>query len=177
MRTILLLVLGLAACAGDDGGSAGDDGGGDDGGGYDTARCLITGHYGALGTRIGSPMSGIPASLSIQLDAGPPRDQLYIKLNAGQGAFSGGLATGTYTITGADATFTNCGLCISIVADIVAGQGPTKFYAATAGSVTLTVTEPPVGTATDLQFTEVSLDGMPVPNGCDGSIDQIGFSI
>ena len=48
------------------------------------ARCLITGTYGALGTKTGMPTLGA-TTLSVVLDPGPPRDTFFIKLNAGKG--------------------------------------------------------------------------------------------
>src|SRR5687767_15461588 len=79
---------------------------------YDTARCLIAGHYGALGTKSGMPTLG-PTTLSVVLDGGPPRDTFFIKLTTGKGVFAGGLANGTYPLAGADLDFTNCGLCVN----------------------------------------------------------------
>src|SRR5262245_44900573 len=95
---------------------------------YDTARCLIKGSYGDLGALTGSAgmMGGI--SMTATLDPGPPRDTFYIKMVSGKGVFTGGVGPGTYSIAGADASFVNCGLCVHIIADIVSGVGPTKFY-------------------------------------------------
>jgi len=141
------------------------------------ARCLVPASYGALGARAGTPSTvgtGNPA-LTVVLDAGPPKDDFFVRLVAGSGAFAAGLRTGTFAITGADAEFARCGLCVTLIADIVAGQGPTKFYAATAGSVTLTATAPVAGSASDLRFTEVTVDGAPVPGGCTSSVASIAF--
>lgn len=170
MRTLLLLAV-LAAC-GDDGGAAVDaapDA-------YDTARCLIAGDYGALGAVTGTTAQG-PTTLTAVLDPGPPRDSFFLKLTAGRGAFAGGLTTGTFPITGADAASATCGVCVNIIADIVSMQGPTKFYFATSGSVTLTSTSPPVGTASDLAFVEVGVNGDVMPGGCTGAIDSMSFSM
>jgi len=91
---------------------------------YDVARCLITGHYGALGTKTGNSNQG-PTTLTVELDGGPPRDTLFIKLNTGKGVFAGGaLMNGTFPLAGADLDFNNCGLCVNIIADIVSMQGP-----------------------------------------------------
>jgi hypothetical protein len=143
------------------------------------ARCLIPADYGALGTRTGTAsMVGIgnhPA-LTIILEPGPPKDDFFIRLVAGNGAFaSGALRTGTFPITGADASFTNCGLCTNIIADIVAGVGPTKFYYTIAGSVTLTATSPIAGSAKDLTFAEVDVGGTVVPGGCTTTVASIAF--
>lgn len=173
MRILLAAIL-LSACGDDGGGAAVDAPSGTDA--YDTARCLITGNYGALGAKTGTTAQG-PATLTVVLDPGPPRDSFFIKLNAGKGAFTGGLANGTFPITGADASSPTCGLCVNIIADIVAMQGPSKFYFATAGSVTLTSTQPPIGTVSDLSFVEVGVNGDVMPGGCTATIDSMSFSM
>lgn len=142
---------------------------------YDTARCLITGHYGALGTKTGMATQG-PTTSTIVLDGGPPRDSLFLKLNTGKGVFAQGLAAGTYTLAGADLDFSNCGLCVNIIADIVSMQGPSKFYFADAGMVTLTATQPPAGTLSNVTFKEVTSAGAAVPNGCVASIASLTFN-
>jgi hypothetical protein len=169
----ILAVFSLGAC-GDDGGSAVDAAQGMDA--YDTARCLIAGNYGALGALTGTTSQG-PATLTVVLDPGPPRDSFFIKLNAGKGAFTGGLANGTFQITGADAQSANCGLCVNIIADIVAMQGPSKFYFATSGSVTLTSTQPPIGTVSNLAFVETGVNGDVMPGGCTATIESMSFSM
>lgn len=138
------------------------------------ADCLISTAYGDLGTKTGITSQG-PTTLSVVLDAGPPRDSFFIKLNAGVGVFSGGLANGTYTLTGAELDLSTCGLCVSIIADIVTGQGPTKLYFATGGTVTLTDTAPPTGTMQDVTFQEVDFGGGMVPGGCTSSITAMAF--
>jgi hypothetical protein len=143
----------------------------------DVATCKVRGSYAALGSvtgTVGANGAGNP-TVSITLDAGPPRDVFFFKFVAGSGAFVGGLKTGTFTIGGADAGFNSCGLCVNLVADIVAGQGPTKFYQATAGQVTLTsVTRPYAGTVSNLAFGEVTADGTPVV-GCTSAITSASF--
>jgi hypothetical protein len=141
---------------------------------YDTARCLITGHYGALGTKSGTSTLG-PTTLSVVLDGGPPRDTFFIKLNTGKGVFAGGLANGTYPLAGADLDFNNCGLCINIIAD-VGMTGPSKFYFADAGTVTLTATQPPAGSLSNVTFKEYTSAGAVVPGGCIASITSLTFN-
>ncbi len=172
--SLSMLVVGLGAC-GDVGGSATvDAAAGMDA--YDEARCLIAGNYGALGALTGTTSQG-PATLTIVLDPGPPRDSFFIKLNAGKGAFAGGLTTGTFPLTGADAQSANCGVCVNIIADIVAMQGPSKFYFATSGSVTLTSTQPPIGSVSNLSFVETGVNGDVMPGGCTATIDSMSFSL
>jgi len=138
------------------------------------AQCLVPASYGDLGAKSGTTAQG-PTTLTIVLDAGPPRDSFFLKLNTGKGVFAGGLANGTYPITGDEADFNACGLCVNIIADIVAGQGPSKFYFATAGSVTLTNTQPPTGTLTNVTLQEVTVSGAPVNSGCTTSIAAMSF--
>lgn len=149
------------------------------------ASCLVPGDYGALGSKTGTADATIQNSLSVTIDAGPPKDNLLLRLNAGSGAFAGGaLKTGEFSITGADASFGTCGLCVSLIADIVANQGPTKFYFATSGTVKLTTVTPTAGTtkstitgsATNLQFVEVDVGGAPVSSACAPKIASIAFS-
>ena len=173
MRSIIPLVL-LAACGGD--GSSSPDAAMPDAA-YDTARCLIKGHYGDAGSLTATAsMGGITATL----DAGPPRDTFYLKMTQGRGVFTGGVMPGTYTIAGADAGYTTCGLCVHIIADIVSGSGPTKFYFADSGTVTLTSTTAPIaGSAMNLHFREVDAlgTGAPIAGGCEATIAAISFAM
>lgn len=138
--------------------------------------CLIPGDYGALGAKTGAANTISPNSLTVVLDAGPPRDSLFVKLNANTGVFAGGLATGTFTITGAESSLATCGLCVSLSADIVSGVGPTKLYFAQSGSVTITSTDPVAGSAQNLTLAEINLSGMAVTNGCTSKITSVAFS-
>ena len=141
---------------------------------YDTATCKILGFYGDLGTKQGTTSLGVTTS-TIVLDPGPPRDSFLLKLNSGKGVFAGGLMNGTFTLSGADLDFSNCGACISLVADI-GMMGPSKFYFATAGTLTLTATQPPAGSIQGVTFHEVTSAGAMVPGGCAARIDRMTFS-
>lgn len=142
---------------------------------YDVNRCLIQGFYGALGAKLGTTSQG-PATSTITLDVGPPRDSFFLKLNAGKGVFAGGLAAGTYPIAGAELAQSTCGACVNIIADIIAGQGPSKFYFATGGTLTLTATSPPAGSLANVTFQEVEVSGAMVPGGCTARIDSMTFT-
>ncbi len=170
MRALLLVLL--AACGG--GSDSPSDSATAIDAAYDTARCLIAGNYGDLGAKTGTTSQG-PTTMTIVLDAGPPRDSFFLKLNAGKGVFAGGLANGTYPIAGAELATTTCGLCVNIVADI-STMGPTKFYFATGGTVTLTSTSPPVGSLAGVTFKEVDAGGNAIPNGCTASMTAMQFS-
>jgi hypothetical protein len=142
---------------------------------YDTARCLIKGNYGAVGSVTGTATMGAN-TLSATLDPGPPRDTFFVKLTTGKGVFTGGVAPGTYTISGADAGYLTCGLCVHIIADITS-SGPSKFYFADAGSVTLTMAGPVVGSAQNLHLAEIDINsGTKVAGGCEATIDSISFA-
>ncbi|MGE0546787.1 MAG: hypothetical protein AB7O24_31250 [Kofleriaceae bacterium] len=139
------------------------------------AQCLVDSDYGALGAKAGAQSMG-PTRLAVELAAiGEPRDVLFINLKDGQGVFAGGLTTGTFTISGDEADFINCGLCVSIIADLIPMVGPTKFYAASSGTVTITATTPPAGSAQDLTFREVMVDGTDAMGDCASSIESISF--
>ena len=172
MRVLAICLL-LAACSDS---SSNADAGAD---AYDVARCLIKGDFGMVGTLTGTggTTMGSP-TLSVTLDPGPPgRDAFFIKLVTGKGVFAGGLATGTFSIAGVDTNYNNCGLCVHIIADIISGTGPSKFYFADAGSVTLTSTSPIAGTASNIWLTEVDIaSGTKIPNGCQGQVGSIAFS-
>jgi hypothetical protein len=149
----------------------------DDGPGEEV--CLVARDIPALGAVTGTTSAngaGDP-TISFNVDAGPPRDALQLKLVANTGAFAGGaIKTGTFQISGADAGFTTCGLCVAIVADIVAMQGPSKLYQATSGEVTITsATRPYAGTLRNISFGEVTFDGAPVP-GCKADLAEVSFT-
>jgi hypothetical protein len=175
MRPSVLLLAFAAACGGGDDSMSTPDAAAVTPDANNSAQCLIKGNYGALGALTGTATMGTN-TLSITLDPGPPRDSFFIKLTAGKGAFASGLAPGTYTIAGADASYLDCGLCVHIIADIVAGSGPSKFYFADAGSVTLTSTGPVAGSATNLHLSEVDINsGTKIP-GCEATIASVMFS-
>ncbi len=148
---------------------------------YDTAKCLIKGVYGALGSVTGTAgTTGGATTITVTLDPGPPgKDDLFFKLVPNKGAFSSGApAPGTYTIAGADANYNGCGLCTLIIAGIMPTTGPSKFYMAQSGTVTLTSVTPPIhGTAMNLEFAEIDIStGNTVTGGCTASITSVDFS-
>jgi hypothetical protein len=172
MRMRFAVVL-FAACGGGGGGSPAVDA-------YDTARCLIKGDYGALGNQNATAGNASGnTTVVVVLDPNPQgKDDFFLKFVAGKGVFTGGVAPGTYTIGGVDASFNNCGLCTNLIADINPTSGPAKFYFATSGSVTLTTVTPPIqGSAQNLKFVEIDLaSGLPIAGGCVGSIGSITFA-
>ena len=172
MRHALLVLL--VACGGDDAMTIIDAAPQQDSA---SANCLVLADYGALGAKTGTAgnMGGVSATFT--LDAGPPRDTFFLKMVTGKGVFAGGIVPGDYTITGVDAEYANCGLCVHIIADI-GTTGPTKFFFADSGSVNLTSTTPPIaGSATNLTFKEVDINsGAFVTGGCTSAIGSISFT-
>jgi hypothetical protein len=168
-----MLLLAVAACGGES--STTPDAPASTPDAFDTATCLIKGDFGAVGSVTGTATMGAN-TLSATLEAGPPRDAFFLKLVAGKGVFTSGLATGTHTIAGADAGYLTCGLCVHIIADIVTGSGPSKFYFADSGTVTLTSTGPIAGSAQNLHLAEVDINsGQKIP-GCEATIASISFA-
>jgi hypothetical protein len=147
---------------------------------YDTARCLVKGDYGALGSITGTAGNTNAGSttITVTLDPGPPgKDDLFLKLVPGTGVFTGGVAPGTYTLAGVDTNFTTCGLCTNLIADITT-SGPSKFYFADSGTVTFTSVIPPIaGSAQNLHFAEIDINtGAKIAGGCTATIASITFS-
>jgi len=137
-------------------------------------NCLVMANYGDLGTKMGTTSLG-PTTATIVLDANPPRDSFFLKLVAGKGVFAGGLANGTYTLAGAELMQGNCGVCVNMLADI-GNQGPTKFYFATGGTVTLTATSPPAGSLANVTLHETDSGGTALNTGCTTQITAMQFS-
>ena len=178
MRIWLPIGLALAACS-DSPSSSSVDAAAPMPDAYTPASCLIKGDFGALGSLTGvAGTNNGSTTVTVTLDPGPPRDTFFLRMDPGEGVFSAGVAPGTYTISGVDAGYSTCGLCVHIIADIVAGSGPSKFYFADSGTVTLTSTTPPImGSAQNLHFAEVDIgSGQKVPGGCEGSIASVMFS-
>ncbi len=137
-------------------------------------NCLVMANYGDLGTKTGTTTLG-PTTATIVIDATPPRDSFFLKLVAGKGVFTGGLANGTYTLAGAELMQGNCGVCVNMLADI-GNQGPSKFYFATGGTVTLTATSPPAGTLANVTLHETDVNGTALGTGCTTQITAMQFS-
>ena len=143
-----------------------------------TATCLVKGSYDTLPGLAGAAGSAQGATtLTFVLDPGPPgKDDLFFRLVPNKGVFSAGLAPGTYTIGGADASYATCGLCTNLIADITS-QGPSKFYYASSGTVTLdTVTPPITGGAKNLVFTEIDISTGMTNGPCVSHIPTVAFS-
>jgi hypothetical protein len=177
LAPLLLVVLLLGACGGES--STTPDAPANQPDANNQAQCLIKGDYGAVGALTGTAGSAQGATtVTVTLEAGTPRDTFFIRMVPGKGVFGGGLMSGTYTISGVDTSYNDCGLCVHIIADVMAGQPPGKFYFADAGSVTLSSTTAPImGSATNLHFSEIDINtGAKVSGGCQATIDSIMFA-
>ena len=89
-----------------------------------------------------------------------PGDMEYVQLELwdGKGAFTGGtVAPGTYTIGGADASYTTCGLCVRGLGG--KGEATQTEYFATSGTVDVTAISSTQFTATLAAVSFVEVDG------------------
>jgi len=183
---LLLAVLAIstaAACAADDLGSPDvDAAAGDDA--PTASGCTVAAELGDLGARDGTPMASgaagsriVSVSMTVATD-GNTRDALFVQLKGGKGAFAAGdPVPGTYPITGADADYATCGVCVTIIGDIIAGQGPTQFYFATGGAVTITSASGRLtGSVSNLDLGELDLGTSAlVPGGCTSHVGAASF--
>lgn len=111
-------------------------------------------------------------------------DELWIDLWAQYGGFgSGDIKTGTYTIDGDEKAFSTCGICVYVAAQVDADNGPSAYYWAQGGVVTLTsVMGKLTGTLTNITLAQVGIDpdGFPldeVEGNCASKIDSASFDV
>lgn len=190
--TPALLVLGLAACGGDDGVTPAIDAPGQIDAAVDApVVCTVStrdfGDKGALvpssclqdpGQDATSPSDDV-ISLRAPLEGGSPGDEIEIQLWAGFGALTNGFATGNYPITGDELQFATCGVCVFIHTNSDGADTWDDDYFATGGSVNLTsVMGNLTGTATSLTFEHVTLaqgESTPVGDGCNTALTNATF--
>lgn len=112
----------------------------------------------------------------LTLDAGPPADKLYLVLVPGKGAFANGVTVGTFPLTGDDADYNNCGVCVQLWADLASAA--TKTYVGTSGAIQIvSLTAPFQGSGSDLVFREVdTATRQLVSGGCSTSMPAMGFT-
>ncbi len=166
-------ILLIAGCS-----DVGETGGVDAAPGIDAVprSCTVATDLGALGARDGTPMASgsgttrrVSVSMVVASDAAT-RDAVFVQLFGGRGVFAGGAPVpGTYPLTGAELGFETCGVCVTVIGDIVTGQGPTQFYMARSGTVTITqATGSLTGSLSAMTFGELDLaDGMVIRDGCE----------
>ena len=131
-------------------------------------RCNVSG---SMGTRQWYRLS---ASLP-----GSPTDIVQLELWDGQGAFTGRkVALGTYPITGAELSYTTCGVCVRAVGD--KGAAGTKLYMATGGSVQVTAIgingAPIAATLNSVTFGEVTPTMTAVAGGCGATVAKTAIN-
>jgi hypothetical protein len=163
-----------------------DTGGVDAAGAIDAVprSCTVVSDLGQLGARDGTPAASgavgsriLSVSMTVASDA-VTRDVVFVQLKGGKGAFAGGdPMPGTYPLTGAELDYNTCGVCVTVIGDLVAGQGPTQFYFQRSGSVTVTSTAGSlVGSLSGVEFLELDLGTEQViRDGCETQVGGLSF--
>ncbi len=204
-------VLLIGACGGgdDDAGGDGDDGGGavdaavaiDAEGAPDaTPAAVECGHiqtlYGDLGAVTGDavlapqddkdPTGAQFLSLAIPLNEESPPDVLFVELWEEYTPYEAGLAAGSVTIIEDQADVFQCGACVYIAGDFVAGDA-VNFYMARSGSVVIDEVDATPGTGTLRgslsNVTVQQINIVPgvgqeiVEGGCVADIDAVAFDV
>jgi hypothetical protein len=109
---------------------------------------------------------------NINADAAP--DQFEMDLYENFGAFmtgSGTITTGTFTLTGDDLSYQNCGLCVAIYTNLASDGSPADFYFATGGMVDLTSVGTPTGSGISTGTLSGSISNVMFAHW-DGSADK-----
>ncbi|HUQ01237.1 MAG TPA: hypothetical protein VM261_02025 [Kofleriaceae bacterium] len=181
---ICLPILMIAACSGS--GDPDDNGGVDAASGIDAVprTCTVVSDLGQLGARDGTPAASgaagsriVSVSMTVASDAAT-RDVVFVQLKGGKGAFAGrDPAPGVYPLTGAELDYSTCGVCVTVIGDIVAGQGPTQFYFQRAGTVTITSAAGSlVGSLSGMELLELDLATEElVRDGCETQVGGLTF--
>jgi hypothetical protein len=147
--------------------------------------CGVSSSYGALGMLTGEAGNVLQQNSTtarthyVQVPtpssaAQTARDYVIIELWDGFGAFGTAAArTGTFTLTGDEADYDTCGICVLLAAD-VGTSGATKLLLATSGTVNITSIGTATGqttqaTLTNASFVEISYDANTGYNAVAGS--------
>ncbi|MFT3697195.1 MAG: hypothetical protein QM831_28895 [Kofleriaceae bacterium] len=148
----LLFVSAAVACGGDDGGknnvTTHDSGTGSNGSGSGSGSCTADADYGAADFGSASDQfASYSGSGSDEFETwggllNDDADELDLELYAGgTGVFATGIKTGTFPITGDDAQYKTCAVCVRIYTDEDFSGSDVTFkdhYFASSGTVTLT---------------------------------------
>ena len=115
-----------------------------------------------------------------EMDMTSPAGHLVVDLWEGYGAFSGGFATGTFPLTGAEADWEDCGLCVR-VSDYDSGTGSfSDHYMAQGGSVTLSsINGQLTGSLSNVVLRHIVVSGSTSsnhPDGCTTMITSASFT-
>ena len=132
-------------------------------------------------TDVNAPGEYVEFTGPINTDTKP--DLFSIELYAGlEGSlFEGGLAEGTYEITGAEAQYQTCSICVFLIGDVdQQAQTSGGRYLATGGSITLTSVEGRLtGTLSNATFTQVDINdefvSTPSDSGCTATLASTSF--
>lgn len=188
-----------AACGGGDDSSGGADAGATGADAQVTAdaapqSCInLEPAYGNVGSVTGTalvrpvddlvPDGAKYLSLQIALNQDTTPDVLFIELWDGDSPFTGGIATGDYSLIGDQADLIQCGACVFIAADHVAGQ-PIDFHMAASGTLTLDMVDATpttgriAGSLSNVVLRQVTVDQsgqMTVLDGCRPTLDAVAF--
>ncbi len=181
---LFALPLALIACGGDDGVTLTPDA--EEGPDAEVqATCNATASYGAatLANQAGIyDMMTAPTQLSLvgALNADSAPDVLDIELFKGYGAYTTGeIVPGTFTITGAEANWDTCGVCVLVVSDATQ-SGDGGVYMASAGTVTITSVSPNLtGSISGVQLRHIDMPAGAAssdnPDGCESAITSASF--
>lgn len=184
MNRFALSMCLIAGCSGS--GDPDDTGGVDAAGAIDAVprSCTVVADLGQLGARDGTPAASgatgariLSVSMTVASDAST-RDVVFVQLKGGKGAFAGrDPAPGTYTLAGPELDYNTCGVCVTVIGDLVAGQGPTQFYFQRAGTVTITQTAGSlVGSLAGMDFLELDLATEElIRDGCETQVGGLSF--
>lgn len=116
------------------------------------------------------------------LTAAAMPDVVFLDFFAGTGGFTGGdIKTGTFTISGADAAFSTCGICVDVATGFNTSTGAdTGWYHAIGGTVTLTNVGPTAwtGSASNVMLKHVTETSMgptdtAAPDGCTTTLTNV----
>lgn len=201
MTRLVVAVLMLVACGGDDSGAA--DGGVTDAAAIADAATpdakpnyctLLEPAYGDLGSFTGTALLR-PAdaeepngfeylSIEIPLNTDAKPDVLFIELWEDAPPFDPDFKTGTFTLIEDNADIITCGVCAFIAADREVGQN-LRFHMAVAGTMTIdAVDKTPgtgsvVGSVSGLRLREITVDQFGqhlVDMGCETMVDSASFT-
>jgi hypothetical protein len=163
----LALALGAPGCSVESGG--------------DGSSCLVRERYPSIpdgeATHGVDPADGAWLVFNAEIDD-DPLNLLEVSMWSGTGVFAASeVATGSFDVTGDEADYGSCGVCVALFAD-VENEASSQLLAATSGTIEITsISGTMAGTLSDLVLVQV--DGNtyePVEDGCTTEIPAASFS-
>lgn len=122
--------------------------------------CLVGDDLGELALNDGAVITGddwYTVYQAINDDTLP--DYFQVELYGGTDQFPGLPEPGTYELSGANAQYSSCGVCVLLLADVDGDGIPSQVFLATSGTVTVTSVASTVsGTYSNLVFEAVEID-------------------